>query len=471
MKALLRLSSDITTKASATRLRFTKRVVHNLGVAFAAHGVHADIERTFSRIYLDYTDPRVIDVARRVFGIHSISPCTEIPATGMDELVAAAAELALPRMEGKTFAVRARVRGDYVPFSGQVVNETLGAVLAPHGKVKLKNPAVTIRLEVRDGRAFFYEDSIPSEAGVPLGVGGRAVMLLSGGFDSAVAAYLMMRRGILLDFVACRLGGEPHARAVQAIANHMAQHWAPGMSSRLWLVPFEEPVEHLKNKVDGRYRQLVLKRMMYRVAERVAFRRRCDGIVTGESIGQVSSQTMRNLRALMGEEAFPILRPLLTYDKEEIITRARHVGSYELSVGVPEYCDLDAGKPATGAGRGPLSKQEQRLDFDPEALLATAVQVDLPAELGDESDIVVQAMPDGATVLDLRTPPARRKEPIADAVAVDPLDVLEDPGSLKGDGPFVVVCDEGARSAWFARRLRDLGLAAFSLAREAHPPT
>lgn len=463
MKALVRLSPEITTKAAQTRARFVRRLCSNLKTAFKVNGLQAKVRAFHVRVYLEYEDPRVLMVAKRVFGVHSISPAHEEPFTTFEALIEKGVELMKSRIEGKTYAVRARVADKDVGFGAQMVNEHLGAALNPYAKVNLSNPDVTVQVEVREGQVHFFTDRIAGEGGIPLGCGGRAVVLLSAGFDSAVAAYLMMKRGVEVDFVSLRMGGPTHERAVLAVANRLAERWAMGQRCRLWVVPFEETSEAIRRDVEQRYRQLVLKRLMYRTAEIAASMARADAVVTGESLGQVSSQTLKNLRALtMSEEPF-VVRPLLTMGKEEIMRLAEHVGTHHLSSGVPEFCALGS-KPSTGAHRRVVKEQEALVTYDEVQAVKDTVRLDLPAvpDASDE-DLLVETAPEGAVLLDIRTPPSRRAHHIEGAEPVDALEILHQPQLLKTDACYVVVCDQGQRSQWLAQRLRGMGFRAHSL--------
>lgn len=465
MKALLRLSPEITTKAARTRRRFTQRTAENLRLALAESDLSGKVRPEHARIYLEYDDPAALAVARRVFGIHSVSPSHEEPWVDLGTLLRQAEGLMADRVRGKTFAVRARIADSDLGVTGQRVNEELGTILRKYGRVRLDDPDVTVRIEVRNGRVHYYTATLAGEGGMPVGVGGRAVVLLSAGYDSAVAAWLMMRRGVQVDFVSCRLGGEAHERAVRAVANRLVRLWAPGLRSRLVLVPFEEAVERIRRDVQGKYAQLVLKRLMYRTADQVARRLHADGIVTGESVGQVSSQTLRNLRALTLDAQEPLFRPLLGHSKTEIMDLARRIGTHHLSSGVPEYCALGA-RPATSASARVVAEQEARVGFDDSTALSDAVWHELPTEEPvPDADLTVDALPPDAVVLDIRTPPERRGREIPGAREVDPLAIIHQPHLLDADGRYVVVCNEGQRSLWLARRLRDLGFEARSLAR------
>ena len=510
MKALLTLAPEITTKARRTRARFARKTAVNVRRALADWSLTGEVRREHDRLHLEYDDPRAPGIVARVFGVNSVLPCSDDPVASLDEVIAKGVALMGPRIDGRTYAVRARVRDEALPFRSQMVNEWLGEALLPFGKVRLKNPDVTVRVEVRDGRMHFYADVLRGEGGIPLGEGGRATVLLSAGFDSAVAAYLMMRRGVAVDFVSCRLGGVTHERAVLGVANRLAQRWSAGVPCQLTIVPFEETVEVLRTHVEERYRQLVLKRLMYRTALAVGRTTRSEALVTGESLGQVSSQTMQNLRALGADPSPFILRPLLTANKNEILALAQHVGTHDLCAGVPEYCALGS-KPATAATRGRVRTAEDAMPFEIETVLAGAIRhrlphlVEVPADRrGTRADggsaarlaahvtatdvmasnvtesnvtesnvtesnatvtdaMVTDSVPPGAVVLDMRSPPVRRRQPIEHARVVEPLSILERPEQLEAAAHYVVVCDAGARSLWFAGRLRELGFQARAL--------
>lgn len=463
MHALIRLSPDITTKARGTRKRFASRVASNLARALASAGLHADVDGNPVRLYMRYDDPLALRVACRTFGVHSVSPCHETEVHDLETLVREGYELAKERVRGRRFAVRAKVRDGNVGFRSRDVDYALGEALTRVGRVDLSTPEITVRVEVRDGTARFFDTVLPGEGGIPLGEGGRAVVLLSGGFDSAVAAFAMMRRGVAVDFVSLRLGGDTHEQTLLAVANHLAVRWHHGAPTHWTCVPFEETVETMRQRVEPRYWQLVLKRMMYRVAEAAAERSGAQVLVTGEALGQVSSQTLHNLRALDAPARVPVLRPLLTYDKQPIIELARHIGTHDLSAGVEEYCGLAARKPATAATVQQVAEAEACMPFDAAAVLEHARHAKLPIHGTLRSEVGIDSPPRDARLLDLRSPPARAAHPLSEAEAVEPFEIIEDPARLDAALPYVVVCDEGGRGAWFARRLRELGFQAWNL--------
>ncbi len=475
---LVRFSPDLTTKATATRKRFSERLAANLRAALRAEGLRAEVSWTLARLVIEHEESEAVETATRLFGVHSVSPAWRLPLAEADRLLARIAERVAPRVSGRRFAVRARVRDRRFGASGQRVNERLGALLVQRGGfVDLSDPEITVRLEARDGWVWVYDRALPGPGGLPLGVGGRAVLLLSGGFDSAVAAWRLMRRGVVPELVALRLGGTEHASAVERIADVLARRWAPGLGLRLTLVPFEEAVERIRAGSPPRLWQLLLKRAMYTVAERVARRRRCDAIVTGEALGQVSSQTLRNLRALEAGASLPVLRPLLTEDKERIVVEARHIGTEAISASVPEYCGLGGRKPATAASPREVMEAEEALGLPLERWLQEAVVrrlgthddrgTDTPKPQGprDAPPLDVAEPPSGSRIVDLRPPAMRRRCPLRTAAQVlvpaDPVAWLEGLDPTREEAPFVVLCEQGRRSAWLAHALRRRGFSAY----------
>ncbi len=459
MTFLIRIAPDITLKAPRTRARFTQRLIANLRQALADEKVSATLTRDHSRIYLDSSDPRAPEICRRIFGIHSLSPCIDEPAGDLDALIARGAEIFHSEVRGKTFAVRARVR-ERRPFDGMEINRRLGAVLAAEGTVDLTSPEVTASIEVRNGRVRYFSQRIDGPGGLPVGTESRGVALISGGFDSAVAAWRMLRRGVALDYLFCRLGGRRHERDVLEVANHLARTWSGGTRPRIFMIPFEDVVEVMMAEVKESFRQLVLKRLMYRLAGAVALMTRADVLVTGEALGQVSSQTTRNLRALGGVPGLPVLRPLLTFDKEEIIEQARRIGTYDLCAGVKEYCAIVPKQPATAARASALRREEEKVEFDEVALAHEAVRMDLPAPLpvlsGEEAWL--EKIPPDAVVIDLRPDTSAKRAPIDGAVRVSADDLARLRGHLDKSRLHVVVCDMGLRSAWATEWLAEAGV-------------
>jgi thiamine biosynthesis protein ThiI len=326
---------------------------------------------------------------------------------------------------------------------------------------------VEVFVEVRDDRALFYSTREAGAGGMPLGVEGRAVCLLSGGFDSAVAAWMMLRRGVALDYLFCNLGGDAYQRMVLEVASVLADRWSYGTRPTLLSLDFASVVTELRRAFRPAFQQIALKREMYRAAERVAFRLGADAIVTGEAVGQVSSQTLANLRAIDDASSLPVLRPLVGMDKEEIIARSRRIGTYDLSARVREYCSISTGRPATAAS--PKSVRREEMGLDPavlESSLASSKLFDLRgmdmAEVAGES-VFVDMVPEGAVVIDTRSPESYRVWHWQGAEHRDYSELMTDFGHLSRDAVYVLYCEIGLKSARVAEQMQRSGYEAYSV--------
>lgn len=473
---LLRLSGEISTKAPRTRARFSRRLARNIRAALGREGIEHRLEQEWSRLYVEAEDPRAAPVLQRVFGIHSLSPVVTRPWSELADVVAAGHELFVHEVAGRSFAVRARRCGDrrQVPLHSAAVERELGAALLPHArKVDLDHPEVTVRVELRPELAYFFTRRLPGPGGLPLGVEGRGLALVSGGFDSAVAAWMLLRRGLALDYLFLHLGGEKAEEEVLGVLRVLADRWSYGDRPRLHVVDFRPLVAELGEKVWPRYRQVVLKRLMLRAGEELARRRGFLALVTGEAIGQVSSQTPHNLAAIARPIGLPIFRPLVGFHKEEIVDRAREIGTYELSAKVPEHCALVPRHPATRASADTVDRAEAALDpAYLEQALAAARMFGLrklqAVELRGEEELGVDEIPAGATILDLRSRAAYEAWHPPGALRLDFFDALQRLPSFDRDRTYVVCCELGLKSAHLAEALRRAGHRAFYLRKGAY---
>ncbi len=464
---LVRLSGDFGTKARPTAARFRARLAHNLADALETARVPARVQATRSRIFLRASGPGAAEAAARVFGVQSVSRAVERPAPSVEAVVAAGEALFGEAVRGLRFAVRCRIVGErsHVPFQRRDVERALGARLLPRAAgVDLERPELTARVEIQDGRAFFFTEQLAGPGGLPLGVEGRAVALLSGGFDSAVAAWQMLRRGVALDFVFCNLGGAAHERGVLRVAHLLAMRWCHGDRPRLHAVDFQPLAEALQARTERRYWQVLLKRLMLLAAERIARERRALAIVTGEAVGQVSSQTLANLAVISRASELPILRPLAGSNKDEIIEAAKRIGTHDLSRGVAEYCALATRRPATEARLEAVLAEEAKLD--PELLsrlVAERAVLDLHGLDPDARcapDLEIDVMPDDATVLDLRSRAAFEAWHWPGALRVELASALQACAGFDPSRRYVAVCEFGLKSALLAERMRQAGLRA-----------
>ena len=462
---LARLGGELFIKSKRTRSAFLRRLMENIEDGLAGLPGETGVERGWDRILVRAADENVQGMLARVFGLSSFSPVDTVTPATMDDILAAA-ERFRDRVRGRTFAIRARRAGEHA-FSSQDVQVELGSrLLDASAGVDLDAPEVEVFVEVRNERAYLFSERVPGAGGLPLGVEGRAVTLLSGGFDSAVAAWLMLKRGIAQDYVFCNLGGDAYERAVVQVAKVLADDWSYGTRPRLHVVDFAGPLQALREHARERYWQVVLKRLMYRAASRVGAEIGAQAIITGESVGQVSSQTLPNLRAIEPAAELPVFRPLIGFDKEEIIARARTVGTAGLSEQVKEYCAIAPGRPVTSASVGAVHAEESKLD---RAVVDEAVAARKVLQLRDltPADLVApylftRDIPDDAIVLDCRPEAEYRHWHLPGAERKDEWELLRTFRTLDRDRHYVVYCGHGIQSAHIAEKMQQAGYEAYS---------
>lgn len=464
--ALVRLSAELSTKARGTRRRFMRRLVENVRDALASTGSDFRVESQWTRLYVrGDAPPDALEVLRRVPGLSSYSLVLGTTPAEMDRIVELGQALFGDRVRGRTYAVRARRTGTH-PFSSADVMTRLGAALNPGATVDLTNPEVEVEVEVRDQEAFFFSGRVTCLGGLPLGVEGRAVCLLSGGFDSAVAAWMMLKRGVQLDYVFCNLAGEAYERSVALVAKVLADDWSYGTRPTLHVVDYAELLDELKARTQPKYWQLVLKRLMYRTADRIALELHAQAIVTGESIGQVSSQTLANLAAIDRSSRNPVFRPLIAFDKMDIVEHSRRIGTFDISSKVKEYCAIAPGNPATSSRPRETEEEEAKVDGRVvERAVTSRHTLDLrsirPSEL-IVSYLFTRTIPDDATVIDLREDADREDWHYPGSLHRPEWVVGADPRTLDKDRKYVLYCAAGVQSAQVAERLQREGYEAYA---------
>jgi thiamine biosynthesis protein ThiI len=462
---MVRLGAEVSTKSRRTRRRFQRRLVRNIEDALESSGFAHRVEDRWNRILVETDDREALDRVATVFGVSSLSPVDARVDAQLETIVETGAQLYGDLVKGRRYAVECRRQGKH-GFSSQDVKRKLGAALNADATVDLDHPEVTVEVEVREGVAYLLHERIPGHGGLPLGVQGTAVCLISGGYDSAAAAWLMLKRGIRLEYVFCNLAGAAYERSVVMVARVLAEEWSHGHHPRLHVVPFEETVEALRESVTPRYWQVVLKRLMYRAAESIATEVRGEAVITGESLGQVSSQTLGNLRAIDEVASLPVFRPLIGMDKHDIIDLTETVGTAALSARIREYCAILPDRPVTHSK--PAAARDEASKVDPavvERAVADRKILDL-RELNArdlvEPYVFTDEIRPHATVLDCRSSHHYRAWHYPGAVRCDPRDLPARVAELDKERSYVLYCDQGVLSAQFAELMQRLGYDAYS---------
>ncbi|MFB9738331.1 tRNA uracil 4-sulfurtransferase ThiI [Streptomyces thermocoprophilus] len=355
------------------RHRFTERLHDNLRVALRGIGGSTWIKTAQNVTVLGGQVPQedLVERARTVIGFNSVEPAVRVPST-LEEITGAAVEAlraVSAERPGRGFAVRVKRRDKDFPLTSSRVAGHVGARVLEEVTdlhVDLSRPDIVLAIEIDRKETYLSWTRYPGLSGLPVGSSGRALVLLSGGYDSPVAAHRIMRRGLACDFV--HFSGVPYTNPASvykayALARELNRHQPHG---RLHVVALGKAQKQLAVAGAGRLQVVAQRRLMVRTASELAARTGAQALVTGDSLGQVASQTLANMAAVDEAAALPILRPLIGWEKQEIIDEARRIGTAEISVLPDEDCCqlLAPPRATTRAALPRLRAVEKRLDLD-----------------------------------------------------------------------------------------------------------
>ncbi|MCU1723420.1 tRNA uracil 4-sulfurtransferase ThiI [Pseudomonas sp. 5P_5.1_Bac1] len=474
MKLIVKVFPEITIKSRPVRKRFIRQLARNirtvlkdLDPALAVDGVWDNLE-VVTRI----EDEKVLrEMTERLSctpGIAHFLQVDEYPLGDFDDIVAKCKAHFGHLLAGKRFAVRCK-RGGHHDFTSMDVDRYVGSQLRQQcgaAGIDLRTPEVQMRIEIRDKRLYVIHNQHKGIGGYPLGALEQTLVLMSGGFDSTVAAYQMMRRGLMTHFCFFNLGGRAHELGVMEVAHYLWKKYGSSQRVLFVSVPFEEVVGEILGKVDNSYMGVTLKRMMLRAASNIADRLQIDALVTGEAISQVSSQTLPNLAVIDSATEKLVLRPLLASHKQDIIDQAYEIGTAEFAKHMPEYCGVISVNPTTCAKRHRVDHEEKQFDM---AVLERAlerarlVSIDnVIDELGQDIQIeeVSQALA-GHVVIDIRHPDAQEDQPLElDGIEVQTLPFYALNSRFKeldATRQYLLYCDKGVMSRLHAHHLLSEG--------------
>ena len=281
------------------------------------------------------------DIISKIFGIAAYSRAAVVKKDFAEIAEVAPVYLHDQLMEAKKFKVEARRSDKTFPMNSPQISCELGAVLLekfPHLTVDVHNPDVTVTVEVRDYGAYIRGNQLPGAGGLPIGTSGRAMLLISGGIDSPVSGYMMAKRGISLN--AIHFASPPYTseRARQKVLDLMSAMTPYCGAMGMYIAPFTEIQEMIRDHCPEDYFTMVMRRMMMRIAEKIALREECSALITGESVAQVASQTLQALASTEDVCTLPVLRPVIGMDKKEIIAIAERIGTFDISIEPFEDC-------------------------------------------------------------------------------------------------------------------------------------
>lgn len=338
------------------------------------------------RIYVDcegmYDYEETVGHLQHVFGIVGICPVMQVEDHGIEELGDSVIEFLtnVYDIDAQTFKVNTRRANKQYPIESMEVNAILGGRILdafPNMKVDVHHPEILIHVELREsGKIFIYSKIIPGPGGMPVGTNGKAMLLLSGGIDSPVAGYMICKRGVKLDATYFHAPPYTSERAKQKVID-LAKKLTPYAGPiNLHIVNFTDIQLYIYDKCPHDELTIIMRRYMMRIAEHFANETKSLALVTGESIGQVASQTMQSLAATNEVCSMPVFRPLIGFDKQEIIDVAEKIDTYETSI-LPfeDCCTIFVAKhPVTKPNLNVIKHSEQKLNDVIDELMKTAIE-------------------------------------------------------------------------------------------------
>ncbi len=374
MKEIILIKNGELSLKGLNRRNFEDRMIANIRRRLRPLG-DIDIRRAQSTIYIepkseDFDFAEALERMTRIFGVAAFSRACVCEKTVEDILSKAPVYLADTMRSIKTFKVEAKRADKSFPLKSPELCAEVGGVLLqsfPHLSVDVHNPDEVITVEVRDYAAYIRAGQIHGAGGLPVGTAGRAAILISGGIDSPVAAWMMAKRGLTLN--AIHFASPPYTgpRAEQKVKTLLSKVARYSGTIKLAVVPFTEIQEEIGRHCPEDYFTLIMRRMMMRISERVASENECTALITGESLGQVASQTLPAIVSTDSVIDMPVLRPLIGMDKDEIVIISRKIDAFETSI-LPyeDCCTVFTPKhPHTKPKPGQCERAEEKLDIEP----------------------------------------------------------------------------------------------------------
>ena len=472
---LIKLHPEIAIKSKSVRKRQTLLLERNLKTILLQVDPGVEVSNNFDHLTVrchsddESIKHQLIDRLGCIPGIVNFAQMQSSSFSSLHDIFQQVLQVYASQLEHKSFSVRVRRTGKH-DFSSIEAERYIGGGLNQHvasARVQLKKPDIVVSLEIKQDLLIMVRQMHPGMGGFPLPSQSDVLSLISGGYDSAVASYLMIRKGLRTHYLFFNLGGAAHEAGVREMAFYIWQRYSLSHKVKFVSVNFAPVVEQILEHIDSGLMGVVLKRMMMRAGSQVAERLGIKALVTGESIGQVSSQTITNLNVIDRVTDTLILRPLIYQDKQEIIDLARKIGTEDIAKSMPEYCGVISKKPTVNAVLSEVEQTEQQFDF---SVLQQAVDdakvldirtVDYQAEQQAHVVTELSQLPVNAIVLDIRAPEETDDKPLT----VTGHQVIEMPffrlasqfASLDQSQQYYCYCERGVMSRLQTIVLQDQG--------------
>ena len=384
-RAFLIKYAEIGVKGK-NRYLFENALVQQIKYALKRCEGECAVRKTDGRIYVDavsdFDYDETVQHLQKVFGISGICPMVYVEDEGFEKLKGTVVDYMdrVYPVKDRSFKVAARRARKNYPLDSMEINMELGGTILdafPEMRVDVHKPDILLHVEIRD-KVYLYSEIIPGPGGMPVGTGGKAMLLLSGGIDSPVAGWMIAKRGVKIDAVYFHAPPYTSERAKQKVVDLAAKVAAYTGPIYLHVINFTDIQLYIYDKCPRDELTIIMRRYMMRIAERIAKDTECLGLITGESIGQVASQTMHSLMATNEVCELPVYRPLIGFDKMEIVEISEKIDTYETSIQPFEDCCtiFVAKHPVTKPNLNIIRKHEHNLDEKIEGLVQTALDTE-----------------------------------------------------------------------------------------------
>lgn len=478
MKFIIKLFPEITIKSKPVRQRLVKQLRQNVQVVLTRRFEGVKVQGFWDKVEVrlvagaEGQGEAVAEALQRIPGIANILRVQSYTLDNLDErfddIVQLCAQAFREELRGKRFVVRVKRTGEHA-FTSHELERYIGGGLLRETEaagVDLKHPDVTVKLEVRNNELYLVEQRYEGLGGYPLGTQDPVLSLISGGFDSTVSSYLTMKRGLKTHFCFFNLGGSAHEIGVKQVSLYLWERYGISHRVKFVTVNFEPVIAEILKTVHHSQMGVVLKRMMLRAAAEVARRMDVSALVTGESVAQVSSQTLANLSVIDEVTDMLVLRPLVTMDKLDIIRLSAEIGTEEFAKNMPEYCGVISDRPTTRAKRERIIEEEAKFDFSVlEGAINAREILKIDQVMASEktvADVELVSVPSvDDVIIDIRHPDEVEKRPltltnnrieqIAFYELMGQLDTLDSAQS------YLLYCEQGSMSQLHASHLKGMG--------------
>jgi len=475
MKFIVKLQAEITIKSRPVRKRFTKILESNIKNVLRRVDEQVTTRMNWDNVEVNTKDnspenrTKLVEALKSIPGVPLFLEVQQTEFSDLHDIYEKTLAVHSKTIENKTFCVRVKRTGSH-EFNSLKIEQYVGGGLnqqVESAKVQLRKPDVTIRLEVKNKDLFIVTERHQGLGGFPIATQEDVLSLMSGGFDSGVASYQMIKKGSRTHYCFFNLGGSAHEVGVKQVSYYLWNKFGASHRVKFFAVDFEPVVAEILEKIENGQMGVVLKRMMMRAATKVAEKANIQALVTGESLGQVSSQTLTNLNVINRVTDTLILRPLAAYDKQDIIDIARNIGTEDFAKTIPEYCGVISKKPTVKAVLSKVEAEEDNFDFSILDKVVDETRVLDIRDIGKETEAEVKAVElveeitNDAVVVDIRSPEEEDENPLE----IENVDVIHIPfyklatqfGDLDMSKEYLLYCDQGVMSKLQALYLQDNG--------------